>query len=215
MAGLSLEELMADRENRTYEVKTTQNTSQKSDIQTSDKSANLYDFIKMVNKLSTIVLKDLNVDFVPDENKNIVDTPDLKLEHPVITYKVIWRKPKGELKPRVRQQINEITDDPNDERLGEVYGQKFDCLIQFNIYASVYDIAEQVMERFEEMIFTYTGWMKKNGIGEVLFEQQLTDENYDMFRQTISIRNIRFRVVVEKLHVIFQEKIKEIETLSL
>lgn len=215
MAEPGLEYLLQDAEKRTYEVKSIQPTESQERIQTAEKSANMYDFIKMVNKLSALVLKDLKVEFVPDENKNVVESPELPLDHPIITYKVIHRKPKGELKPRVRQVINERTDDPNDERIGEVYGQKFQCLIQFNVFASVYDLAEQVMEKFEEMIFTYTGYLKKNGVAEIVFEQQLTDENYDMFRQTISVRNLRYYVEVEKLTVIFQEKIKEIETLSL
>lgn len=212
----TLEDLLSQKEQRTYEVRsTTPYQSEQTGIQTAEKSASLFDFIKMVNKLSAIILKDLDVEFIPDENKKIVSNVDIKLDRPVITYKVISRKPKAELKPRIRQTIREKTNDPNDERVGEIYGQKFECLIQFNVFASVYDIAEQVMEKFEEMIFTYTGWMKKNGVAELLFEQQLTDEHYDMFRQTISVRNIRYRVEVEKLNVIFQDKLKEIETLGL
>lgn len=216
MAEPSFESLLQDQEKRTYEVKSRNyNKEAQAKIQTAEKSASMFDFIKMISKLSALVLKDLKVEFIPDENKNIVKNPELPLDHPVITYKVIHRKPKDELKPRIRQTIDEVTDDQTDERIGEVYGQKFKCLIQFNVFASVYDLAEQVMEKFEEMIFTYTGYFKKNGVAEIVFDQQLTDENYDLFRQTISVRNLRYYVEVEKLTVIFQEKIKEIETLSL
>jgi len=212
MAGESLEELLQKREQRTYTVKTAITSYDNPGIQTAEKSASLFDFIKMVRKLTSLVLKDLKVEFIPDENRHFATSPELQLEHPIITYKVITREPKGEIKPRQRQTIRERTDVLEDARIGEIYGQKFQCIIQFNIFASVYDIAEQVMEKFEEMIFTYTGYLKKNGVAEIVFQKQLTDENYDMFRQTVSVRNLRYYVEVEKLTVLFQEKIKEIET---
>jgi hypothetical protein len=62
------------------------------------------------------------------------------------------------------------------------------------------------------MMFSYTGYFKRNGIAELFFENQFTDEHYDIFRQTLSIRNLQYYVETEKLHVIFKEKIKEIET---
>lgn len=210
-----LEILLNGRSQRTVEVRELVAESTDSQIQTATANASLFDFIKMVEKLTLLTLKDLEVEFIPDENKNIVENADIKLDHPVITYKVIFRKPKTELKPRIRQTIREKAEDADEERVGEVYGQKFDCIIQFNVFASVYDVAEQVMERFEEMIFVYTGWMKNQGVAELLFDQQLTDENYDLFRQTISVRNLRYKVEVEKLHVIFTDKIKSIETLGL
>lgn len=211
-----LEDMLAKQESRYVDVISAKaDPSPSNGIQTAEKSASLFDFIKMVNKVVSKTMQDLKVEFIPDENKNIIVSPDLQLDHPIITYKVIYRKPKGELKPRVRQQIYEKSDDPNDDRLGEIYGQKFKCLIQFNVFASVYDLAEQVMEEFEEQIFTYTGFFKKNGVSEILFEEQATDSSYDMYRQTISVRNIRYIVEVEKLIAMFQEKLKEVETLGL
>lgn len=215
MAGDGLEELLDKQLTHSIDARTRVDASPSKGIQTADKAASLFDFIKMVNKVVTKTMGHLKVEFIPDENKNLISSPDLPMDHPIITYKVISRKAKTELKPRVRQQIHEQTDDPNDERLGEIYGQKFKCLIQFNIFASVYDLAEQVMEEFEEQIFTYTGFFKKNGVSEILFDEQATDTSYDMYRQTISVRNLRYTVEVEKLIAMFQEKLKEVETLGL
>lgn len=176
-----------------------------------DKSATLFDFIKMVDKIITLTMEDLNVKFIPDEGKGIYLGTDQSLNFPMMTYKLIERKPKGELKPRYREEFKEVDLDGH-TRIGEIYGQKFKCHIQFNIFASVYTTAEQVMERFEEAITTYTGFFKKNGVGEVLFDKQLTDETYEMARQSLSIRNIRYYVEIEKLTVIMRESIKAIDT---
>ena len=129
----------------------------------------------------------------------------------MITYKLIAREPKGELKPRFREHFVEDKQDA-ESRIGDIYGQRFKCKIQFNVFASVYELAEQVMERFEDLMITYAGYFKKNGVGELLFEKQFTDEAFSTMRQTLSIRNLTYYVEVEKLTVIMKESIKVIET---
>lgn len=184
-------------------------------ILTAESNASLFDLIKMINKLVKITMKDLNVEFVPDEDKIPVTTPDIQLEVPYITYKIIERTPKGELKPRVRQQIQEKSHDEQEARVGQVFGQKFASIIQFDIFSSVYATAEQVMERFEELLFVYAGFFKRKGISEIYFKKQFTDSSYDIYRQRISVRSIQYYVETEKLIVVFRDKIQEIETLGL
>lgn len=212
MSSQDLEALLGDRSGRVTVVPNRAlMTPQQSRIQTAEKNCNLFDFIKMVENVVTKTMKDLNVDFVPDENRIIATSPDLEMDRPMITYKIISRKPDIERKPRRREGIQEKGDEDSD-RVGEIYGQKFKSIIQFNVFASVYDLAEQVMEKFEEAIFTYTGYFKKNGVSELFFEEQLTDTSYDIYRQKISVRNLRYYVETEKLFVLFQERIREIET---
>lgn len=203
--------LEQQREKSKILVKTKYQDEQKS-IQTADKNASMYDFITMVSKLVSLTMKDLNVEFVSEEGKKLNLEPEEPIDSPFISFKLINRIPKGELKPRMRQNIKEEIIDKDEERIGEIYGQKFKCLVQFNIFSSVYETAEQVMERFEELIFTYTGFFKKNGVAEVIFNQQITDSSYDIFRQTLSVRNLQYYIEIEKLTVLFKEKIKEIET---
>lgn len=179
--------------------------------QTADKGASLGNLIEMIDKIITLTMP--NVDFIPDEGKVLSMDAMKDFNKPQITYKVISRKPKKELKPRVRETIE--SDGKNGEdRSGQVCGQKFECLIQFNIFASVYKEAEEVMEKFEELIFSYTGFFKKNGVAELLFKEQTTDDFYERLRETLSVRNLIYYVEIEKLTVIFKEKIKEIELLA-
>lgn len=176
-----------------------------------DKSASLFDFIKMIDKVITLTMGDMNVIFIPDEGKGIYLGTDQTLDTPMITYKLIERKAKGELKPRIRENFREVDPDGN-VRIGEIYGQKFKCHLQFNIFASVYTTAEQVMEMFEEAMMTYAGYFKKNGVAEILFDKQLTDDSFEMARQSLSIRNLRYYVEIEKLTVIMRESVKEINS---
>lgn len=180
-----------------------------------ERNASLFDLVKMIEKLVKLTMNDLKVEFVPDEDKIPVKTPEVNIDHPYITYKVIERAPKNEFKPRVREHIEEKSHDKNEARFGQVYGQKFASIIQFDIFASVYATAEEVMERFEELLFIYAGYLKKNGISEIYFKQQHTDSSYDIYRQQVSIRSIRYYVETEKVIVVFRDKIQEIETLGL
>lgn len=179
--------------------------------QKSDKGASLYDFIEMVSKLVELTIP--NAIFIPDEGKIFTLDAMKSFDKPVITYNIISRKTKGEIKPRVREQVTELDVEDGSERIGEIWGQKFQCLIQFNIYASVYKDAEQVMEMFEETMIKYAGFLKKNGVAEIFFDEHLTDSHFDTMRETLSIRNLRYYVEIEKLTVIFKEKIQEIESI--
>jgi hypothetical protein len=208
------EMLLKAKESRTFLVnQTAQNTN--SSIQQADKKASMFDFIKMINRIVTLTMQDMKVEFVPEEGRQIITDPIKQIEHPYIAYKVISRVPKGEIKPRFRQEIKEVTDDPTNDRVGEVFGQKFECFIQFDIFASEYSAAEAVMERFEDIMLMYAGHFKKNGVGEIVFKKQFTDETYNQLRQIISIRNLQYYVEIEKLTVIFKEKVKEIETFEI
>lgn len=176
-----------------------------------NKSANLQDFIKMVGKIVSMALRKQKVEFVPDEGKRVVFDPSEKVDHPYITYRVISRTPKGELKPREREHlVSEDVARDGEGRQGRVYGQKFKCYVQFDIIASEYSEADEVMNTFEDLILAYAHYFKKNGVAELLFEKHLTDKDFDIYRQSVSVRSLQYYVEVEKLTVVFDSEIKEI-----
>ena len=100
----------------------------------------------------------------------------------------------------------------NDARQGRIYGQKFKCEVQFNVIASEYKLAERVMNNFEDLIFSYTHSFKKNGVAELYFKNQLTDKDYDMYRQNLSVRSLIYYVEIEKLYVMFDSEIDKVFT---
>ena len=172
----------------------------------------LFEFIKMVEKIVTIAMKDMHVKFIPEENRVPIDNPDMKINESYITYRIISQEPKDKdgLKPRIREEIYEDPKHTQESRMGQIYGQKFQSIIQFNIFSSVYAESEQVMKKFVELLFTYTGSLKKKGLGELIYKKQLTDTDLDQYRQTMSIRSIRYYVETENVFVVFRNKIEEI-----
>ena len=145
--------------------------------------------------------------------QNILKDPEIVIDRPHITYRVISRKPKNEYKPIIREEVIEC-DEYGEQRPGVIYGQFFDCIIQFNIFAGENRLANQVMEKFEELMIAHAGFFKQKGVSDFYFREQLTDSEYNNFRETLSVRNIRYYVQIEKLTVIFNRKVNDIKTVG-
>lgn len=189
------------------------NTHQAKGMLRANKSASLDDFISMIAKLVHLVIEDYEVEFLPNENQHVIINPDQKIDKTYISYSLISRVPSKEIKPMIREEIREHSPTNREEdRNGYVYGQDFKSIVQFNIFSSNYKVANKVMKQFEDMIFTFTGYMKSNGIKNILFKEQITDSNFDIYRKSLSVRNLRYNVDTENLTVIFNEKIRAIIT---
>lgn len=176
----------------------------------SQKSATLDDFIGMVAKIVSRTLSKHNAEFIPDEGAVIADSAK-KLEHPVILYSVISRTPKLELKPRQLENIIEDIDDKGNRRYGSTWSQRQNCLVQFDVVACDYITANEVMSTFEDIILTYAGYFKNNGVAEIIFQKYYTDRNLDRYRQTLSVRSIQYMVEIEKLITVFDTTIEDID----
>lgn len=177
-------------------------------------SASFDDFIAMTSKLVCLTMDDLEyeVEFMPQDNLDKIVDPDMKTDKVYITYNLVSRQPLREIKPMAREEIIEKCDVTGEERLGTIYGQKYNCEVQFNIFASEYKIANEVMKIFEDMLFSFTGYMKEKGILNILFKQQFTDYDYNIYRKSMSVRNLRYTVETENLIVIFNDKVEQVIT---
>lgn len=180
----------------------------------SDKTATLSDFINMlctlINKSES--MKKLKAIFLPDEGARIRIDQKETIDNSYIFFDLISRTPLNELKPRHREDILEITDDINNKRAGYIFGQKYSTIIQFNILACDYKTANAVINNLEDLLFKYTGYFKKNGISEILFKNQYTDQNLAYYRQSLSVRSLVYEIITEKLFVQFKSEIQNIHT---
>ena len=138
--------------------------------------------------------------------------PAKQLEQPTILYRVIERKPKNELKMRHSEDFTEVLDKTgNKTRKGQVWSQRQSCIVQFDVIASDYAMSDAVMSYFEDMIFTYTGYFKSNGIAEIYFKKYYTDTSIDRYRQYLSVRSIQYFVEIEKQTTIFETTLEDID----
>lgn len=175
------------------------------------KGATFNDFLEMVKKVVERTMKKENVTFYPDDSVNKVFVPEKEIDHPFIFYTLLSRTPRSKnIKPRFREDITDRNANGSIARLGSAYGQFFDCSVQFNIMASDYSIADKVMNIFEDAMQKYSGFFKKNGVSELFFEKQYTDNNLDIYRKKVSIRSLVYRVSIERIQLTFDTTISEI-----
>lgn len=164
-----------------------------------EKNADIPDLIEMISQMVTVGMKELNVEFVPDDGARLIIDPNKKTVKKNYIYFFVYSRIPLEMKPRFREEIQTNVDNGNKRRIGNIYGQKFEAIIQFNIIGCSYDEANKVMTRFEELMFQYIGYFKKNGIIDCVFHKQLTDQNYDVYRNNVSVRNLQYKCQVERL----------------
>lgn len=164
-----------------------------------EKNADIPDLIEMISQMVTVGMKELNVEFVPDDGARLIIDPNKKTVKKNYIYFFVYSRIPLEMKPRFREEIQANVNNGNKRRIGNIYGQKFEAIIQFNIIGCSYDEANKVMTRFEELMFQYIGYFKKNGIIDCVFHKQLTDQNYDVYRNNVSVRNLQYKCQVERL----------------
>lgn len=164
-----------------------------------EKNADIPDLIEMISQMVTVGMKELNVEFVPDDGARLIIDPNKKTVKKNYIYFFVYSRVPLEMKPRFREEIQANVNNGNKRRIGNIYGQKFEAIIQFNIIGCSYEEANKVMTRFEELMFQYIGYFKKNGIIDCVFHKQLTDQNYDVYRNNVSVRNLQYKCQVERL----------------
>ena len=176
-------------------------------------NVNFDGFITMVKDITTKVLKKYNIKFLPDEGSRMYIGPAEKTEPPYIFYTLESRVPKqNEPAPKVREEIIEKNRYGKNVRMGTLYGQVFDCIVQFNIVCSDYTSANAVMNSFEDLMFKYIAYFKKNGVSNLYFYQQFTDDRLDSFREKMSIRSLQYKVQIEKLIPVYDSTIADISS---
>lgn len=167
-----------------------------------DNKASFEDFIEMVNRMVQKALTRYNVEFSSDEGSRYKVQATETLSNPHIQFSIKNRKPKSDMyaKPKA---MEEFVENGNGSRQGVIYSQFFDYEIQFDILASDYITANKVMNAFEDAMFNYTGYFKRNGVSELLFLKQYTDTNLDAYRNTISVRSLEYLVTIDRIRVVY------------
>lgn len=120
--------------------------------------------------------------FSPDIVNN-VDSKRIKV--PQINYSTNLREysPNQSNKPRLVNSV--IEKDMNNNATGyitRVYSELFDNIIEFNFWDTSNISAEKLMQKFEELIITYSDYLKNEGISEIFFLKEVPSK--------YSLRNI-------------------------
>lgn len=180
---------------------------------TAEKNASIDDFIEMLAMVCSKVLKKKKVSFQPDEGARLKLDQVEKISNPYILFKIISCRTVKEIKPRIRQDNIDIQiNDKNEELMcpRDIWGQQLSYVVQFDIFADGYKDATEVMKNFEDIVFTYTAYFKRQGVKDIRFLSRLTDSNLDQYRQKSSIRSLQYVIDIEKLLTRFETIIEDV-----
>ena len=180
---------------------------------TSEASASIDDFIMMLSKVCSKVMKKMKVELKPDEGARPKVDQKEPIDHPYIYFKILHSQPEREIKPRIRQECADLQIEDKEEELlvpRDIWGQIFHYSIQFDIFAGGYTQVTEVMKIFEDTIFTYTAYFKRKGVKDIRFSRRITDSNLDIYRQNCSVRSLQYDVDIEKLFTRFETTIGDI-----
>jgi hypothetical protein len=127
------------------------------------------------------------------------------IKPPIITYKVVSKTPGSygrsnviERKPRQRESIQIKNKDGKDVVL-DLMGQMFDYRILFEIWAEDGDSADELAEKFQSFICQYTGYLKKSGASEILFESMTDDDGSNKWNTSLIKRDLVYHIRLEEV----------------
>mgnify|MGYP004467165393 CR=1 FL=1 len=106
----------------------------------------------------------------------------------------------GGLKPTLVDVVNELDGEGNET--GDaflVYRQWFDTIVEFNIYGRTNKEARQLQKKFEKLIATYTGYLKRNGISEILYEREVAPKFSLNYSEKVPMRCIYYYIRFESI----------------
>ena len=147
--------------------------------------------------------------------------PDLKTGEdsanvilPQITVDLNTREPAegmGGPKPRLVDIIAEEDGDGN--KTGDaflIYRQWYDCNVEFNIYGRNNKEARELQKKFETLINVYTGYLKRKGVSEMMFEEEVSGKCSLNYVETRPMRCIYYYVRLEVVTTVRQSLINAI-----
>jgi hypothetical protein len=117
----------------------------------------------------------------------------------------------GGLKPRLVDIIAE--EDGEGEPTGDaflIYRQWYDCNVEFNIYGRNSKEARELQKKFEALLLVYSGYLKRHGVSEIIFEQETSGKCSLNYVETHPMRSIYYYIRLESITPVRQSLINKI-----
>ena len=115
------------------------------------------------------------------------------------------------VKPVLVDIVNETDEEGNET--GDallVYRQWFDCNVEFNIYGRNSKDARDLMNRFERLITVYSGYLKRKGVSEIIFLQEVSPKSSLNYAENVTMRSIYYYIRLECITLVKQSRINAI-----
>ena len=117
----------------------------------------------------------------------------------------------GSPKPTLFDVVKELDGDGNET--GDaflMYRQWFDCNVEFNIYGRTNAEARKMRKKFENLLSVYAGYLKRNGVSEIMFEREVSPKSSLNYDESTPMRCIYYYIRFESITPIRQSLINSI-----
>ena len=169
-----------------------------------------------IDQLCDILKKLLNAAWGSDWGEI---SPDLKkgedsskIKVPQITVDINNRE-IAEQMPLKPVLINTVKEKVNGVYTGDsllIYRQWFDCVIEFNFYGRTSKETRELLYKFESLLSIYTGYLKRQGISEIIFLKEVSAKNSLNFTEQTPMKCLMYWVRFERITPIRQSLINKI-----
>lgn len=136
------------------------------------------------------------------------------MDGPIITYDINHREvsENTNLKPQLMDTIKEEVNGVLTGDAINVYRQWFDCIVEFDIWGRNSLETRILSEKFERLLNAYIGNIKKHGVSEMFFMNEVPATISVNYRKDISMRPIMYFVKLERIQTVRVSTINKIET---
>ena len=109
--------------------------------------------------------------------------------------------------------INTVKEKVNGQYTGDsllIYRQWFDCVVEFDFYGRTAKETRQLQYKFESLLAIYTGYLKRQGVSEILFLKEVSSRNSLNFTEQVPMKCLMYWVRFERITPIRQSLINKI-----
>ena len=109
--------------------------------------------------------------------------------------------------------INTVKEKVNGQYTGDsllIYRQWFDCVVEFDFYGRTTKETRQLQYKFESLLAIYTGYLKRQGVSEILFLKEVSSRNSLNFTEQVPMKCLMYWVRFERITPIRQSLINKI-----
>lgn len=109
--------------------------------------------------------------------------------------------------------INTVKEKVNGQYTGDsllIYRQWFDCVVEFDFYGRTAKETRQLQYKFESLLAIYTGYLKRQGVSEILFLKEISSRNSLNFTEQVPMKCLMYWVRFERITPIRQSLINRI-----
>lgn len=114
-------------------------------------------------------------------------------------------------KPTLTDTIDEVV---NGKKTGDsfrIYRQTFDCIVEFNFWDATSKGCRALMNRFEENITTFSGYLKEQGVSEIFFLKEVPAKYSLNYSDGMPMRCLYYFVRLERVKSVRVSIIKDME----